>query len=197
MNLQQYANHREALGLRGTSHVAVLKAIDRGRLMPPAVERQGRGWKINAELADQQWADSTHTAERGSGHHRGQEPTAAEPAAEVQRQPANQPAKRQQTLAMPKGVPPRAASEAVIAAVKAKRETMALHQEEKRLAYIEDMEMAYNAVLLQLTTKAGSLHKQIKAAIPHLTHRELENVERMIADVFESVASHGFEELPE
>ena len=98
---------------------------------------------------------------------------------------------------MPKGVPPRATSEAVIAAVKAKRETMALQQEEKRLAYIEDMEMAYNAVLLQLTTKAGSLHKQIKAAIPHLTHRELEKIERMIADVFEAVASSAFEELPE
>ena len=86
----------------------------------------------------------------------------------------------------------------------------ALHEREKRLiaemdrkvkagqlAYIEDMEMAYNAVLLQLTTKAGSLHKQIKAAIPHLTHRELEKIERMISDIFESVASHDFEELPE
>jgi len=86
----------------------------------------------------------------------------------------------------------------------------ALHEREKRLiaemdrkvkagqlAYIEDMEMAYNAVLLQLTTKAGSLHKQIKAAIPHLTHRELEKIERMISDVFESVASSAFEELPE
>jgi len=86
----------------------------------------------------------------------------------------------------------------------------ALHEREKRLiaemdrkvkagqlAYIEDMEMAYNAVLLQLTTKAGSLHKQIKAAIPHLTHRELEKIERMVSDMFESVASSAFEELPE
>jgi hypothetical protein len=86
----------------------------------------------------------------------------------------------------------------------------ALHEREKRLiaemdrkvkagqlAYIEDMEMAYNAVLLQLTTRAGSLHKQIKAAIPHLTHRELEKIERMISDVFESVATNAFEELPE
>ena len=197
MNLQAYANHRKALGLRGTSHVAVLKAIERGRLMAPAVERQGRSWEIDPELADQQWADTTHPAERGSGHHRGQEPATAEPAAEPQQQPASKPAKRQQEVTMPKGVPPRATSEAVIAAVKAKRETMALHQEEKKLAYIDDMEMAYNAVLLQLTTKAGSLHKQIKAAIPHLTHRELEKIERMVSDIFESVASSAFEELPE
>ena len=191
MNLTAYANHRKAQGLRGTSHVAVLKAIERGRLMAPAVERKGHGWEINPELADQQWADTTHPAERGSGHHRGQEP------AEPQQQPTSRPAKRQQEVTMPKGVPPRATSEAVIAAVKAKRETMALHQEEKKLAYIEDMEMAYNAVLLQLTTKAGSLHKQIKAAIPHLTHRELEKIERMVSDIFESVASSAFEELPE
>ena len=44
MNLQQYANHRKALGLRGTSHVAVLKAIQAGRLAPPAVTRKGRGY---------------------------------------------------------------------------------------------------------------------------------------------------------
>lgn len=86
----------------------------------------------------------------------------------------------------------------------------ALHEREKRLiaemdrkikegqlAYIDDKDMAYNAVLLQLTTKAGSLHKQIKAAIPHLTHRELKKIERMVSDVFESVASTAFEELPE
>lgn len=197
MNLQQYADHRKALGLRGASHVAVLKAIERGRLMAPAVERKERGWEINPELADQQWAGTTHPAERGTGHHRGQEPTAAKPATEPKRQPAGAPAERQQDVTIPKGVPPRATSEAVIAAVKAKRETMALQQEEKKLAYIEDMEMAYNAVLLQLTTKAGSLHKQIKAAIPHLTHRELEKIERMVSDIFESVASHSFDELPE
>jgi hypothetical protein len=198
MNLQAYANHRKVLGLRGTSHVAVLKAIERGRLMPPAVERQGRGWEINAELADQQWADTTHPAERGSGHHRGQKPAAAaRPSADVQQELASRPAKRQQDVTMPKGIPPRATSEAVIAAVKAQRETMALQQEQKKLAYIEDMEMAYNAVLLQLTTRAGSLHKQIKAAIPHLSQKELEKIEIMIADVFESVASDPFKELPE
>ncbi len=70
-------------------------------------------------------------------------------------------------------------------------------EKEGTLVYKEDIEIAYNAVLSQLTTKAGSLHKQIKADIPHLTHRELEKIERRIADVFEAVASHDFEELPE
>lgn len=83
MNLQQYGDHRKALGLRGGSHVAVLKAIERGRLMAPAVERKGRGWEINPELADQQWADTTHPAERGSGHHRDKEPATTAQAARV------------------------------------------------------------------------------------------------------------------
>jgi hypothetical protein len=86
----------------------------------------------------------------------------------------------------------------------------ALHEREKRLiarmermekakelVYRADHEIAYNAVLLQLTTKAASAHKQIKAEIPHLTHDELTAVERVIAEIFEEVSSHTFEELPE
>jgi len=86
----------------------------------------------------------------------------------------------------------------------------ALHEREKRLiarmermekakqlAYIEDMEIAYNAVLLQLTTLASSAHKRIKAMIPHLTHEELSDIERIISEIFESVSSNEFEELPE
>lgn len=54
-----YAQHRQRLGLRGTSHVAVLKAIEAGRLSPPAVVRQGSQWVIDPVIADQQWADRT------------------------------------------------------------------------------------------------------------------------------------------
>ena len=66
MNLQQYANHRKALGLRGTSHVAVLNAINDGRLSDPAVRRDGRSWIINPELADEQWAGRTDPSDRGA-----------------------------------------------------------------------------------------------------------------------------------
>lgn len=66
MNLQAYANHRKALGLRGTSHVAVINAINDGRLSEPAVRRQGRSWIINAELADEQWANRTDPSEQGA-----------------------------------------------------------------------------------------------------------------------------------
>jgi hypothetical protein len=66
MNLQAYANHRKALGLRGTSHVAVLNAINDGRLSDPAVRRQGRSWIIDPTVADAQWAGRTDPSERGA-----------------------------------------------------------------------------------------------------------------------------------
>jgi hypothetical protein len=66
MNLQAYANHRKALGLRGASHVAVLNAISDGRLSEPAVRREGRNWVIDPALADAQWAARTDPGEQGA-----------------------------------------------------------------------------------------------------------------------------------
>jgi hypothetical protein len=60
MNLQAYAAHRKAQGLRGASHVAVLKAIDTGRLTEPAVRKVNGRWQIDAPLADAQWAGNTN-----------------------------------------------------------------------------------------------------------------------------------------
>ena len=60
-----YAQHRRQQGLRGTSHVAVIKAIESGRLSAPAVRRDGTQWVIDAELADQQWSDRTNPSAVG------------------------------------------------------------------------------------------------------------------------------------
>jgi hypothetical protein len=59
MNLEAYAKHRKAQGFRGSSHVAVLKAIESGRLTEPAVLKVGSRWQIDAPLADAQWAGNT------------------------------------------------------------------------------------------------------------------------------------------
>jgi phage terminase Nu1 subunit (DNA packaging protein) len=181
MNLQAYANHRKALGLRGTSHVAVLKAIERGRLMPPAVVRRGRSWEINPELADQQWADATHPAERGSGHHQGQEPATVEPAKRAALQ-------RQETGA-PKGVPPRAVSEAVLAAVKAKRETMALHLDEKKLLRREDVEQAWGQAVNITRTRLLGVASTARQRIPHLETEEVELITTLIREALDELAA--------
>ena len=39
--------------------MAVLKAIDSGRLHEPAVRKEGKNWVIDPLVADQQWADNT------------------------------------------------------------------------------------------------------------------------------------------
>lgn len=61
MNLQAYAAHRKAKGLRGTSHVAVLQAIQAGRLTDPAVRKINNRWVIDPTLADLQWASNTQS----------------------------------------------------------------------------------------------------------------------------------------
>ncbi len=64
MNLNAYAKHRKESGLRGTTHVAVIHAINSGRLTPPAIRREGRGWVIDPVLADAQWAMNTDPSAR-------------------------------------------------------------------------------------------------------------------------------------
>ena len=90
MNLQQYADHRQALGLRGATHVSVLRAIRAGRLQPPAVTRQGKGWEIDPTLADEQWAQATDPAPRGTNACQDQKPRpkAAIPGGQAPRRPS-------------------------------------------------------------------------------------------------------------
>jgi len=171
---------------RACSRQNLEKLCDRGALQGSSCILQEKPLRLDPDLLV-----SEYLARVGQGQSEAQQPTAK----------MEQQAPRRQSAEPPPPAP---------GDVPSFNDERALHEREKRLiaemdrkvkagqlAYIEDMEMAYNAVLLQLTTKAGSLHKQIKAAIPHLTHRELEKIERMVSDIFESVASSSFEELPE
>ena len=171
---------------RACSRQNLEKLCDKGALQGSSCILQAKPLRLDPDLLV-----SEYLARVGQGQSEAQQPTAKR----------EQQAPRRQSTEPP---PPSPGD------VPNFNDERALHEREKRLiaemdrkvkgkelAYIEDMEMAYNAVLLQLTTKAGSLHKQIKAAIPHLTHRELEKIERMVSDIFESVASSAFEDLPE
>lgn len=61
LSLSGYALHRQSNGLMGQSHAAVLKAISTGRIVEPAVRRDGNRWLIDPALADEQWAVNTRT----------------------------------------------------------------------------------------------------------------------------------------
>lgn len=152
MNLQQYADHRKAKGLRGTSHVAVINAINDQRLTPPAVQRNGRFWIIDAAAADQQWADRTDPSEHGAmgggtalpiGIER--QETKAVLAVQKQSTPLSHPP------ATAKGGPPLATSKQVRAAYEAK---MAELDYKERIEELGDL----NAV----RTRAAKLARQVR-----------------------------------
>ena len=75
--------------------------------------------------------------------------------------------------------------------------TLARMREEERLVYREDMEAAQSAINLQIMNRAEALPKQIKLDIPHLTLEEMVIIEKRVMEIFEAVAEHDFEELPE
>jgi hypothetical protein len=131
MNLQAYANHRKALGLRGTSHVAVLNAINDGRLSAPAVRKDGKYWVIDPALADGQWASRTDLTERGSmgiGTSRAPVAAAAKP------KPAQLPGE-----ALPKGGPSLADGKRVKALYDAKLAELEFKERVGELGSIEKM----------------------------------------------------------
>lgn len=63
LSLRGYADHRRERGLPGRTHTAVRKAIQEGRLRA-SVEREGRRWYIDAELADAEWDHRTDSTQQ-------------------------------------------------------------------------------------------------------------------------------------
>lgn len=119
LSLSAYAKHRKELGLRGQSHVAVLRAIEYGRLTEPAAMRIGNRWQIDPILADAQWSantDMSSVAEDEPDPPAAPEPVSAEPAATASA-PAAPAAPAEATIA---GVPKLNVSKAVKAAYEAK-----------------------------------------------------------------------------
>ena len=58
LSLRAYGRHRAELGLSGTSHNAVRKAIDSGRLVD-SVHESPKGDRIDPEIADREWEENT------------------------------------------------------------------------------------------------------------------------------------------
>ncbi len=198
LNLQQYADHRKAMGLRGATHVSVLRAIKNGRLSPPAVERQGKGWEIDPGLADEQWAQATDPAPRGTNANQGQRPSprAATPAGQ----------------AAPKHSRPTAPSladddldtesDADDEKVPNFNDERALHEREKRLIARMERKKEANkllpreevfqawdaAVNITRTTMLGVASK-LKQRIPHLTPDEVAVAQDLIREALGSLAA--------
>ena len=192
MNLQQYADHRKNLGLRGATHVSVLRAIKNGRLSPPAVERQGKGWEIDPALADEQWAQATDPAPRGTNANQDQKPRskAANPVSQAPPKPSRPPVtalpnETQEPVEIPSYNDSRARSEFEKANIlemdrKAKANTL-LPREEVFQAWDA-------AVNITRTTMLGVASK-LKQRIPHLTPDEVAVAQDLIREALGSLAS--------
>lgn len=192
MNLQQYADHRKTLGLRGATHVSVLRAIKAGRLQPPAVERQGKGWEIDPTLADEQWAQATDPAPRGTN------------AGQDQKPPPKAATTKGQAPRMPSRpcVPALADDFPEHAEIPSYNDERALHEREKRLiARMERKEKA-NALLpreelLQAQDAAINITRTVmlgvpskaKQRIPHLTPDEVAVLLDLIREALQGLAS--------
>lgn len=174
MNLQAYANHRKARGLRGTSHVAVLNAINDGRLTAPAVQRNGRSWVINPDLADQQWAARTDPSKT---------PTAALPYAP---QPANpltpsdpQPKRsiKNQELKLPpdpsaKGLPDLSVSKAIRAAYDAKMAQLQYQKETEELVPARQVQEEAFTMARVLRDRLMTIPDRIAPMVSGMTTRD-------------------------
>jgi hypothetical protein len=166
MNLQAYADHRKAQGLRGQSHVAVINAIKDGRLSPPAVQRQGRSWIINAELADAQWAGRTDPGSDGAkgGSDLPISRTAPVPAAD--------------TAPAIKGGPPLSISKQVKAAYDAKLTELIYKEKNGELGPIADMQR--EAFALGKAVREGMLGIIPRVSADLAAARDQFEVERLL-----------------
>ena len=198
MNLQQYADHRKSLGLRGATHVSVLRAIRNGRLRPPAVERQGKGWEIDPVVADEQWAQATDPAPRGTNASQDQKPRpkAATPGDQAPAKPSrpSAPGLADDDL----DTEPDADDEKVPNF----NDERALHEREKRLIARMERKKEANkllpreevfqawdaAVNITRTTMLGVASK-LKQRIPHLTPDEVAVAQDLIREALGSLAS--------
>jgi hypothetical protein len=119
MNLKAYAAHRKAQGLRGASHVAVLRAINSGRLYAPAVHQVDGRWVIDAAMADAQWANNT--TQNGPQEMRGAvAPAPAAAAVAPSPQPAPAPAPALASFPPQQGLTGKAQAEAIRTTYQAK-----------------------------------------------------------------------------
>lgn len=128
--------------------MAVLKAIDSGRLHEPAVRKEGKNWVIDPVLADGQWADNTDPmrTEAPPPPQPPAKPTpkpkaAAEPApaARPQEKPAQAPATTATPPATDPGGPSLAQAKRAIAVYQAELARLSVMREKGELVLAEEV----------------------------------------------------------
>lgn len=192
MSQRAYARHRAERGLPGTTHRAVQKAIQAGRIQ---VTDDGL---IDSELADRQWA-----ANSSEGHRRNllQEETAkakAKPGAKAKAKaattaPANRapPAPAPDLPEVPEAEPGMSLAEASALEKVWKAKLAELEFEEKsgRLVSAEEVQAKWVELVTISKTKLLALPAKCKARIPRLTGAEVGIIDELIREALEELAA--------
>lgn len=157
LTLKGYARHRKERGLRGGSHVGVLRAIQSGRLTSRSCYQEGGRWHIDPELADQEWAANTDLGRASLKQPTPQaapapaaapappRPAPPPPAPAAAPAPAAPPRPQRQPMpaagGLPAGMPDLATSRAVREAYQAKLLGLEYEQKSNRLADVAEVKM--------------------------------------------------------
>jgi phage terminase Nu1 subunit (DNA packaging protein) len=167
-----YAAHRAAKGLPGTTHRAVQKAIEKGRITLV-------NGKIDPALADVQWAENTNedmrrslAQEENARKRRGypsQAPAAAAPAADQGRTTLAQ----VQTLE--KGY-------------KAKLAQLEYEKQTGKLVNAEEISARWVDIATTLRNRVLGIASKVKQRIPHLSHADVLAIDTIARETLQGIA---------
>lgn len=206
MSLRDYAKRREALGLVGTSAMAVSKAVKGGRLVKSVVrDHLGHPKIADPALADLEWANGTdHTKAPTAVKERAAVRPPAAAAPRVPHPPA--------PIAIP-GAPPRPPGEE---GEVEEPETLNLSEESARVAFwkahlaeldyrkragelveAKDLEGRLAGVFTGCKTKLLGVPSRARQQDPTLTPAHLALFEELIREALEDLASAADEQAPD
>ncbi len=188
MSQRAYARHRAEHGLPGSTHRAIQKAIEAGRIQ---VTAQGQ---IDSELADRQWAaNSSEGHRRNPGQEEGARARAARPIERAAPQERTPPARRPPP---PREATPQADETMSLAEAsalekvwKARLAELEFEKRSGELVAAADVDAKWVELVTLSKTKLLALPSKIKARIPSLDAAEVLVIDQLVREALEELAS--------
>ena len=190
MNLQAYANYRKANGLQGATHVSVLRAIQAGRLTPPAAVQKDGKWHIDPELADRQWLENTSSDPKYRLHVKAPAEPPPPPSPLEPREPGlkNVSENISGVRLHKEEQMTKAEAERRRAIIRAKREALALMEEEKQLGRITEFEKEAQKVAVMVRTNLRAIADRASAVLATM-NSDVECKEYLLKEIDDALRS--------
>ncbi len=173
LGLRGYARHRAELGLSGTTHRAVQKAISGGRIFADA------DGKIDSDAADRAWADNS-----SEGHRRG-----AEYLDRVSAAPVDSPPPVATARVAPPAGPTLAQASAFEKGWKGKLAKLQYEEREGKLVRVEEVRERWAKIVLVARNKFLGLPNKAKDKIPELSATGVRVLEDLVREYLEDLDS--------